>query len=119
MREKRGNLDAIKIAQLSGSDLTKVKKVDETNKDLATMAEIIKRFPTIDYLISGVQTDEEIIAKLRDIFRFNTEYAFLAYKLMWYILATNRSSIRQLSPEDAVQMPYGFKEYFDQYILIS
>lgn len=73
------------------------------------MAEIIRRIPTIDYLINGVQTDEEIIDKLRKIFpQIETEYAFLAYKLMWYILATNRSSIRQLNPEDAVQMPEGF-----------
>ena len=83
--------------------------MDETNKDVETMAEIIRRIPTIDYLINGVQTDEEIIEKLREIFPpFKTENAFLAYKLMWYILATNRSSIRQLNPEDAVQMPQGF-----------
>ena len=82
-----------------------MKKVDETNKDLETMIEIIKQIPTIDYLISGVQTDKEIIEKLRERFPVKTENAFLAYKLMWYILATNRSSIRQLSPEDAVQMP--------------
>ena len=41
MRDKRGNLDAIKFAQVSGQDLTKVKKVDETNKDVHSMAEII------------------------------------------------------------------------------
>ena len=41
MRDKRGNLDAIKLAQVSGQDLTKVKKVDETNKDVHSMAEII------------------------------------------------------------------------------
>jgi hypothetical protein len=41
MRDKRGNLDAIKLAQVSGQDLTKVKKVDETNKDVLSMAEII------------------------------------------------------------------------------
>ena len=109
IRDKRGNLDAIKHAQVSGGDLTKVKRVDKTNKNLAKMAEIIKRIPTIDYLISGVKTDEEIIEKLRKIFpQFDTEYGFLAYKLMWYILATNRSSIRQLNIEDAVQMPEGF-----------
>ena len=83
--------------------------MDETNKDVETMAEIIRRIPTIDYLISGVQTDEEIIEKLREIFPpFIKENAFRAYKLMWYILATNRSSIRQLNPEDAVQIPQGF-----------
>ncbi len=41
MRDKRGNLDAIKQAQVSGQDLAKVKKVDETNKDVLTMGEII------------------------------------------------------------------------------
>jgi hypothetical protein len=41
MRDKRGNLDAIKNAQVSGQDLTKVKKVDDTNKDVQSMVEII------------------------------------------------------------------------------
>lgn len=41
MRDKRGNLDAIKNAQVSGQDLAKVKKVDDTNKDVQSMVEII------------------------------------------------------------------------------
>lgn len=48
------------------------------------------------------KTDDDILNKLRNCFPKNPERAFQAYKLMRYVLATNRSSIRQLKPEEAV-----------------
>jgi len=40
LRGKRGNLDEIKKAQLSGRDVASAKKTDEKNKDLLSMTEI-------------------------------------------------------------------------------
>ena len=63
--------------------------------------------PSIDVLIQGVENEEALIERLNlhNTNKKKPENAFLAYKLMRYILATNRSSIRRLKPEEAVGFP--------------
>jgi hypothetical protein len=72
------------------------------------MADLITELPAIEAIIQGVDTEEGLIEKLRKYNTAKPEKAFLSYKLMRYILATNRSSIRRLKPEEAVTLPQGY-----------
>jgi len=71
------------------------------------MAEIMLNIPAIETFIHGVDTEEVLLEKLRSYNNAKPDQAFLAYKLMRFILATNRSSIRRLKPEEAVVLPQG------------
>jgi hypothetical protein len=57
IRDKRGNLDEIKKQQMNGMDVGKAKKVDEKNKNVAGMADIIMALPPLTQLIAGVETE--------------------------------------------------------------
>jgi hypothetical protein len=119
LRDKRGNLDEIKKAQQKGVDVAKAKRTDEANKDIAVMGEIMAKLPSIESLIVGRSSEEELNSFLIQCYGGDQKKAFQAYKLMRYILATNRSSIRRLEPEEYFKLPEGNKDLFYQYVLIS
>jgi hypothetical protein len=64
----------------------------------------VANLPTIENLTNSANNDDDILSKLRKIFPEKKDdkinKSFLAYKLMRYVLATNRSSIRRLRPEE-------------------
>lgn len=95
LRGKRGNLDEIKKAQLSGIDVAKAKKTDEKNKDINTIMDIFVNMPHLRDLIVDVTNEDELIKKLQAHYK-NEQTGFNSYKLLRYILATNRSTIRLL-----------------------
>jgi flagellin-specific chaperone FliS len=80
------------------------KKVDEKNKDLAKMMDIFSKLPNPHNLINDCQNDEELRNKLKSLYKNETD-GFLAYKLLCYILATNRSTIRKLQQNELVEIP--------------
>ena len=118
IRDKRGNLDEIKKQQQLGQDVGKAKKVDEKNKDLTSMTDILMLLPSVTQLITGINTEEELIKKLQTIYG-SDQRGYTAYKLLRYILATNRSSIRKLEGPNRIELPAGAEDHFEQYILIS
>lgn len=118
IRDKRGNLDEIKKQQQLGQDVGKAKKVDEKNKDLTSMTDILMLLPSVTQLITGINTEEELIKKLQTIYG-SDQRGYTAYKLLRYILATNRSSIRKLEGPNRIELPAGSEDHFEQYILIS
>ena len=46
---------------MSGKDITKIKKVDDSNKDVNEMAEIICNIPYIDALVQNVESEEQLL----------------------------------------------------------
>ena len=60
------------------------------------MMEIFSKLPNTSTLISSIESDESLREKLNTIFK-NESDGFLAYKLLSYILATNRSTIKKLN----------------------
>jgi hypothetical protein len=61
IRDKRGDLDEIKKAQISGINVGNAKKVDQSNKDVQLMADIIAAIPSMDQLITNVNTEDELL----------------------------------------------------------
>ena len=99
MRGKRGNLDEIKKAQQSGVDVAKARKTDEKNKDTNAMQDLFAELPTIHMMCKDVNTDDELRIKLNATLKDDVK-GYKAYNMIRYILATNRSSIRQLKGDD-------------------
>ena len=93
MRGKRGNLDEIKKAQLSGTDVKTAKKTDEKNKDTQAMQDLFAELPSVHLMLKDVNNDDELRIKLNAILN-NDEKGYKSYNMIRYILATNRSSIR-------------------------
>lgn len=68
------------------------------------MMDIFAKLPSPSALISNVNNDQELREKLNETYK-NEKDAFLAYKLLGYILATNRSTFRRLKQEEQVEIP--------------
>jgi hypothetical protein len=79
--------------------VAKAKRTDEKNKDIAKMMDIYAKLPSTTNLISDVHNEEELLTKLKNLYKSESD-GFLAYKLLNYILATNRSTIKKLKPEE-------------------
>ena len=82
------------------------------------MTDILMLLPSVTQLIAGINTEEELIKKLQTIYG-SDQRGYTAYKLLRYILATNRSSIRKLEGPNRIELPIGSEDHFEQYILIS
>jgi hypothetical protein len=59
------------------------------------MIKIFQDLPSVTDLISGVKTEDELIKKFQALYK-DDKKGFTAYKMVRYILATNRSLIRKL-----------------------
>lgn len=99
IRPKNGNLDEIKIAQKNGIDVAWAKKTDENNKDTTFMQNLFAELPNVQMMCKDVNNDEELRIKLNVILK-DDEKGYKAYNMIRYILATNRSSIRQLKGDE-------------------
>ena len=119
IRDKRGNLDAIKKAQQAGTDVGKAKKTNELNKDMKMITDIYTQIPQLRQLTQDVETEEDLRKRLIEVFHNDQKKGFSAYKLLRYILATNRSTVRYLKADERVRLPEGTSDMFEQYILIS
>lgn len=98
------------------------KKTDEKNKNLNDMAKVFCLLPAIRELTFGVETEEDLIKKLQtEIYKDDKTgvSGYQAYKLVRYILATNRSTIRYLTDQNKIPFKVELGDMFDQYILTS
>jgi hypothetical protein len=82
------------------------------------MVDVFDKIPQIGGLIMGIDNEDQLRKKL-NIECKDEKKGFQAYKLLRYILATNRSTIRQLKAEERFELPEGIQGLFDQYVLIS
>lgn len=65
------------------------------------MLEIFSKIPNPLNLMNKVNSEDELREKIYSLYKTEKD-GLLAYKLLSYIYATNRSSIMQLQPEDFV-----------------
>lgn len=75
------------------------------------MIEIFNTLPKVTPLIHGVNTEEELIKKFQTMYK-DDKKGFTAYKMVRYILATNRSLIRKLEGPTKIEMPKGCEDIF-------
>ena len=71
------------------------------NKMIKEMIEIFSKLPNPVNLMHNVSSEDELREKIYSTQKTEKE-GLLAYKLLSYVFATNRSSIIQLQPEDFV-----------------
>ena len=115
MRKNNGDLYEIKQAQLEGRDVSTAKKTDKKNKQLSKMIEIFQKLPNPVNLIKDVLSEEQLREKIYSLDK-SPDDGKLAYKLLTYVFATNRSTIRLLQPHELVI----HHEMIDkQYVLIT
>jgi hypothetical protein len=118
MRSKRGYLDNIKQAQITGKNVSEAKKVDEQNKDIEKMMKIFGVFPSLKEILDKSTDDESLREQLKIVYKNSTEETLLGYKLLAYIFATNRTTMKELKAEERVPIP-SQPDYFRQFILTS
>ncbi len=118
IRTKRGYLDNIKQAQVTGKNVSEAKKVDEQNKDIEKMTKIMTMFPHLKELLDKSTDDESLREHLKSVYKQNTEESLLAYKLLAYIFATNRTTMKELKAEERILIASN-PDYFRQFILTS
>ncbi|CDW86592.1 uba ts-n domain containing protein [Stylonychia lemnae] len=120
MRGKRGNLDLIQQAQKLGQTVSNSKKVDEKNKDIQSMINILIKLPKVQTLIQKIENEQQLRAKLNEIYKSEKD-GWKAYKILSYIFATNRTTIKKLEFENQIdfQKEIESNAKLDQYILIS
>ena len=100
---------------MSGKDVKTAKKTDEKNKDLHKMQELLRLIPSPSRLLENVSNESELLDKLNTLTK---QEGHLASKLLSYILATNRSTIRKLKESELVEgIPS--PDLFEQYVLIA
>ncbi len=63
------------------------------------MMEIFQKIPNPTNLVRDVSNEEELIEKLKKQYK-DPMHGWMAYKLLSYIFATNRSTIRKLEPHE-------------------
>ena len=79
------------------------------------MIDIFQKLPNPVNLIKDVQSEEQLRDKIYSLYKSHDD-GKLAYKLLTYVFATNRSTIKLLQPDELV-IPH---DIFDkQYVLIT
>lgn len=81
------------------------------------MMNVFGQIPAPQALLTASIDDESLREALKEVYKGKTEDALLAYKLLGYILATNRTTIKQLKPEE--KLPLTNPDMFTQFILTS
>jgi len=104
MRSKRGFLDNIKEMQVTGKNISEAKKIDEKNKDVDRLMKIFNYFPSPSEMLKK-STDEESLREYITTVCKDKQEALDAYKLLGYIFATNRTTIKMLKADEKVPMP--------------
>ena len=62
--------------------------------------------------MKDVEKEEQLRQKLNTLLKSEND-GFLAYKLLSYILATNRNTIIKLKKEEKVELPSSIMEQFE------
>ena len=83
--------------------MSKAKKTNAHNKDINKMMDIFTKIPNPVNLIRNVTSDADLRKKLNELYT-NEKDGFLAYKLVNYIFATNRSTIKKLEIEEHIKI---------------
>ena len=104
MRSKRGFLDNVAEAKRKGNQPDRqIKQTDDKNKNVELMRAIfIKLQAPITYVSKS--SDEESLQKLMSEHQGSHENGMLCYKMVKYVIATNRLVLTQLSGEEIVSL---------------
>jgi len=85
--------------------VSEAKKIDEKNKDLEKMMKIFNLLPLPRELRDKSTNDDAMREHLKMVCKNNIEEASLAYKLLAYIFATNRTTMRELKYNEKIATP--------------
>lgn len=107
MRTKRGYLDNIQKARETGGTASEVR---ETNKDIKQIRTLFKFIPSIDKCISHCSNDQDLLLTLEKQTK-NTGQATSIYKLLQYLICTNRVSFKLLPQVNKLSENEGIDEY--------
>ncbi|CAI2380638.1 unnamed protein product [Moneuplotes crassus] len=110
-RSKRGYLDNIVKAREEGGE---AKEVKESNKDIKKIRSLFKFVPSVERCISKCADDQVLLKTIEKATKdFGDSQAI--YKLLQYLITTNRASMKKLGESDKCS---GAPEV-DEYILYN
>ena len=107
MRSKRGYLDNVQKARKEGETPQEVK---ESNKDIKKIRTLFKYIPSIEKCISKCSDDNILLSTLEKQTK-NIEDSASIYKLLQYLICTNRVSFQLLDGESKLSENDSITEY--------
>ena len=107
LRSKRGYLDNIKEARIKGGE---AKDVKESNKDIKKIRDLFKYIPSIDKWLAKCSDDAVLVSTIQKQTKEPSD-ANSIYKLLRYLIWTNRVNFKHLTGENAVSGDAAIQEF--------
>jgi len=111
MRSKRGYLDNIQKARKDGGDAQDVK---ESNKDIKSIRKLLQKIPSVKQSMANCNDDQALMATLEKNTKEPSDVLPI-YKLLQYLVCTNRVSFKLLKGEEKISE----SPLIDEYIIYN